>query len=116
MLCYFHRLYTECGYLATTDALQPAAEGGPQLAPDLSRLRAPAARWGELAGHRESSPPVIRIGVGAWRVAPRPQPAASRRTIAATASSGTPTGQAADAASSSGESPDKSDAASPNRA
>src|ERR1700694_2326448 len=37
---------------------------------------------------------VIRIGVSAWRVAPRTQPAAMRRTIAGTSARGTPTGPA----------------------
>jgi len=59
---------------------------------------------------------VIRIGVSAWRVAPRTQPAAMRRTIAATSPSGTPTGQAAAAASKSGPSPSISEDASPTRA
>ena len=60
--------------------------------------------------------PLIRIGVSAWRVPPRPQPAVIRRTIASTSASGTPTGQAAAAASRSGESPSMSEDASPKRA
>jgi hypothetical protein len=59
---------------------------------------------------------LIRIGVGAWRVAPRTQPTVMRRTIAATSSSGTPTGQADAAASRSAPSPATSADASPKRA
>ena len=94
----------------------PQAETTTEYARTALRLREPKAPRVGLAGRREGAPPVIRIAVGAWRVAPRHQPAASRRTIAATSSRGTPTGQAADAAPSSGESPDKSEAASPNLA
>ena len=64
----------------------------------------------------QESKEVIRIGVSAWRVAPRTQPAAMRRTIAATSTNGTPTGQAAAAASRSGPSPSISEDASPKRA
>ena len=81
------------------------------------RLRAAQAlepRVGDQ--HKAAGPPVIRIAPGAWRVAPRPQPWANRRTIVATSTSGTPTGQAAAAASRSGASPPRSDDASPNRA
>ena len=66
--------------------------------------------------HPNAGQSLIRIGVSAWRVAPRPQPAVIRRTIASTSASGTPTGQAAAAASRSGESPSMSEDASPNRA
>jgi hypothetical protein len=80
-------------------------------------LRGPAALVEGLEDHRATADPeVIRIGAAAWRVAPRPQPAANRRTIAATSSSGTPTGQAAAAASRSGVSPSRSKEASPNPA
>jgi hypothetical protein len=73
---------------------------------------------GRKVGHRHlptSSDAVIRIGVSAWRVAPRTQPAAIRRTIAATSTSGTPTGQADAAAARSGPSPSTSEDASPKR-
>src|SRR6266849_688247 len=86
--------------------------GAPRTA---SGMRAHTETVGGADSH-EGPAPLIRIGVGAWRVGPRPQPAASRRTIAATSPSGTPTGQAAAAASRSGESPSTSEAASPNRA
>jgi hypothetical protein len=69
-----------------------------------------------VAPQREAPPLMLRLGVSAWRVGLRPQPAASRRTIAATSGSGTPTGQAAAAASQSGSSPSMSDSASPKRA
>ena len=59
---------------------------------------------------------VIRIALAAWRVSPRPQRMVMRRTTAATSSSGSPTGQTADAAARSGESPATSDDASPSRA
>jgi len=112
----------------STDCIQNVDDSQPEMPGDLQaettaryartalRLPEPKAPGVGLAGRLEGALPVIRIGVGAWRVAPRPQPAASRRTIAATSSRGTPTGQAADAAPSSGESPDKSEAASPNLA
>jgi len=111
---------TDC--IQNVDDSQPQMPGGRpaeaagRCAQTALRLRAPGASGVELAGHREGAPPVIRIGVAAWRVGRGPQPAASRRTIAATSPRGTPTGQAADAASSSGESPDKSEPASPSLA
>jgi hypothetical protein len=69
-----------------------------------------------LAAQRKAPPMMLRIGVSAWRVGQRPQPAARRRTIAATSGKGTPTGQAATAASQSGSSPAISDEPSPKRA
>ena len=111
---------TDC--IQNVDDSQPQVPGGlpeeatGKYARGASRLRPAAAPGVELAGHREGAPPVIRIGVAAWRVGRGPQPAASRRTIAATSPRGTPTGQAADAASSSGETPDKSEPASPSLA
>ena len=94
--------------------------------PAPGRMRSSPALGGRL-DHRDRrtrrsqgpSPPdrlLIRIGVGAWRVAPRTQPTAMRRTIAATSSSGTPTGQADAAASRSVSSPATSPDASPSRA
>ena len=65
---------------------------------------------------KQEADSLIRIGVSAWRVAPRTQPTAIRRTMAATSTSGTPTGQAAAAASRSGPSPSISGDASPTRA
>src|SRR5258708_14163229 len=67
-------------------------------------------------GSSQADQPLIRIGVSAWRVAPRTQPTLMRRTIAATSDSGTPTGQAAAAAARSGASPVISEDASPKRA
>src|SRR5206468_8181891 len=58
---------------------------------------------------------VIRIGVAAWRLAPRPQRLLNRRTTVATSSSGKPTGQTAAAAARSGVSPSTSEDASPSR-
>ena len=82
-----------------------------------SRLRS-STPLGRGLGHRDpakAGAAVIRIGVSAWRVPPRTQPAAMRRTITATSSSGTPTGQAAPAALRSGPSPSTSEDASPKR-
>jgi hypothetical protein len=81
-----------------------------------SPLRRPAGLGAALAPQRGAAPLMLRMGVSAWRVGSRPQPAASRRTMAATSGSGTPTGQAAAAASKSGSSPAMSDDASPTRA
>ncbi len=97
----------------TAGIVPPNTFGGARRT--ASGVRAVSQAVGD-ADRLQGPPPLIRIGVGAWRVGPRPQPAASRRTIAATSPSGTPTGQAAAAASKSGESPSTSEAASPNRA
>ena len=48
---------------------------------------------------------MIRIGVSAWRLSPRPQRVVIRRTTAATSSSGSPTGQTEAAAARSGAAP-----------
>ncbi len=77
------------------------------LEPDqlnASRLRAPHPLVGHMGDQRshEASPKVIRISTSGWRVARGPQPLASRRTIAATSSSGTPTGHTAATAARSG--------------
>ena len=81
-----------------------------------STLRPAPGLGAALAAHRKASPMMLRMGVSAWRVGQRPQPAASRRTIAAASGSGTPTGQAAAASSQSGSSPAISDEPSPKRA
>lgn len=84
---------------------------------DALGMRSPQAVGGlELARSVEDWIALIRIGVSAWRVGPRPQPSASRRTIAATSSSGTPTGHAAAAAARSGVSPETSGPAAPRSA
>jgi len=104
--------------------LSPARRAGEPKAP--WGLRASSALGGRL-DHRDPPAPhqqgssqadqlLIRIGVSAWRVAPRTQPTVMRRTIAATSGSGTPTGQAAAAATRSGSSPAISEDASPSRA
>ena len=82
-------------------------------------LPASAALYAKSVSTPPNGERVIRIGVSAWRVGPRPQrpqPAASRRTTAATSVSGNPTGQAADAASRSASSPSRSEDASASRA
>ena len=81
-----------------------------------SEVRPPLGLDAALAPQRGAAPVMLRMGISAWRVGQRPQPAASRRTMAATSGSGTPTGQAAAAASQSGSSPATSDEASPKRA
>jgi hypothetical protein len=80
-----------------------------------STLRPAPGLGAALAARRKAPPMMLRMGVSAWRVGLRPQPAASRRTIAATSGRGTPTGQAAAAASQSGSSPAISDETSPKR-
>ena len=80
--------------------------------PKAGSQAAPANPWhGQSQGDG-----VIRIGPSGWRLAPRPQRPLIRRTTAATSSSGSPTGQTAEAATRSGASPSTSEDASPNRA
>ena len=80
-----------------------------------STAAAPAPSPSSRACQGEASD-LIRVGTSAWRVGPRPQRMLSRRTTAATSSSGSPTGQTAEAATRSGVSPARSDDASPSRA
>jgi hypothetical protein len=91
------------------------SEARGEFAP-TARMRSSAAVGSYLSTAGSDARCVIRIGRSAWRVGPRPQPTASRRTTAATSASGSPTGHAADAASRSDSSPSKSEDASPNRA
>src|SRR5579859_5133064 len=81
----------------------PTPLGYPQFG-----LRPPEPVVGRLGHHRAQAQTVMRMTVTGWRVAPRTQPAPSRRTTAATSSSGRPTGQAADAAARSGLGPSPS--------
>src|ERR1051325_5854019 len=88
----------------------PQVPSSLQQAPKASFPAPPAnprLREGQAGG-------VIRIGTSAWRGAPRAQRPLIRRTTAATSSSGSPTGQTADAATRSGSSPSRSEDASPN--
>jgi hypothetical protein len=97
-----------------TGAPMPSPPAGGEIA-SLPRLWTSTALGRRMAQPDQGPGRMIRIGRSAWRVGPRPQPAASRRTTAATSASGRPTGHAADAASRSGSSPVKSEDAAPNR-
>src|SRR5205807_10277727 len=122
MLCDLHRLYTECGYpqvlaqstMRPKGSLEPAPSSLRRCQPGL-RPAAPLVR--DLDHPRaDQVQRVIRIAIAAWRVSPRPQRLVMRRPTAATSSSGSPTGQTADAPARSGESPATSEDASPSRA
>src|SRR5690349_5470908 len=99
----------------------------PDCIQNVDNPQVPSFLYRAAKGHSTLAPPadprhrqskegdVIRIGPSAWRVAPRPQRAVIRRTTAATSSSGSPTGQTAEAATRSGVSPSTSEETSASR-